>query len=52
MQEDCRNCKQWESCPCGKEGHKNGTSIGYSIGECKEYEERGQSNSKDFKWSC
>ena len=37
MSEDCRNCEQWDTCPCGKEGHENGTSIGYSIGECKEY---------------
>lgn len=36
--EDCRSCKKWDKCPCGKEGHENGTSIGYSIGECKEYE--------------
>ena len=36
--EDCRNCKRWNECPCGKEGHENGTSIGYSIGECKDYE--------------
>ena len=36
--EDCRNCKKWNKCPCGKEGHENGTSIGYSIGECKDYE--------------
>lgn len=36
--EDCRNCKEWNRCPCGKEGHENGTSIGYSIGECKNYE--------------
>lgn len=36
--EDCRNCKKWNECPCGKEGHENGTSIGYSIGECKDYE--------------
>jgi len=36
--EDCRNCKRWDECPCGKEGHTNGTSIGYSIGECKDYE--------------
>lgn len=35
---DCRNCKKWDECPCGKEGHTNGTSNGYSIGECKEYE--------------
>lgn len=35
---DCRNCKKWNECPCGKEGHENGTSIGYSIGECKDYE--------------
>lgn len=36
--EDCRNCKKWNECPCGKAGHENGTSIGYSIGECKDYE--------------
>lgn len=35
--EDYRNCKKWNKCPCGKEGHENGTSIGYSIGECKDY---------------
>ena len=35
---DCRNCKKWNKCPCGKEGHENGTSIGYSIGECQDYE--------------
>lgn len=35
---DCRNCKKWNECPCGKKGHENGTSIGYSIGECKDYE--------------
>lgn len=35
--EDCRNCKHYESCPCGKKGHDKGTSIGYSIGECKDY---------------
>lgn len=37
---DCRNCVNWETCPCGKPGHDNGTSIGYSIGECKDYQER------------
>ena len=36
---DCRNCIQWETCLCGKPGHDKGTSIGYSIGECKEYQE-------------
>lgn len=36
--EDCRNCKKWEDCPCGKEGHESGTSQGYSIGECKDFE--------------
>lgn len=35
---DCRDCKKWEVCECGKKGHENGTSIGYSIGECKEFE--------------
>ena len=34
---DCRDCKKWEDCPCGSNGHKNGTSQGYSIGECKDY---------------
>lgn len=34
----CRDCKKWEVCECGKKGHENGTSIGYSIGECKEFE--------------
>lgn len=34
----CKNCKHWDACPCGKHGHEKGTSIGYSIGECKEYE--------------
>ena len=36
--EDCRNCKKWDDCECGRKGHINGTSIGYSIGECKDYE--------------
>lgn len=34
---DCRNCKYWDICPCGKSGHEKGTSLGYSIGECKNY---------------
>ena len=34
---DCRNCKKWSECECGEKGHKNGTSIGYSIGECRDY---------------
>ena len=34
---DCRDCNKWETCECGKQGHDKGTSIGYSIGECKEY---------------
>ena len=37
---DCRNCQEWESCPCGKIDHDKETSIGYSIGECKEYKEK------------
>ena len=37
---DCRICKKWNECPCGKEGHENGTSIGYSVGECREYEQQ------------
>jgi hypothetical protein len=36
--DDCRNCKKWDDCECGRKGHINGTSIGYSIGECKDYE--------------
>ena len=43
--EDCRNCQEWESCSCGKIGHDNGTSVGYSIGECKHYKEK-QNESK------
>ena len=39
---DCRDCVRWETCPCGKTGHEKGTSIGYSIGECKDYVERNQ----------
>lgn len=34
----CKDCKKWKVCECGKKGHDNGTSIGYSIGECKEFE--------------
>lgn len=34
---DCRDCKEFEDCPCGKNGHENGTSQGYSIGECKDF---------------
>ncbi len=37
---DCRNCEKWKECECGEKGHKNGTSIGYSIGECKDFEEK------------
>lgn len=33
----CRDCRDYDICPCGREGHDNGTSIGYSIGECKDY---------------
>ena len=35
---DCRNCKKWDECECGRKGHENGTSIGYSVGECRDYE--------------
>lgn len=35
---DCRDCKKWNDCECGKNGHDKGTSIGYSVGECAEYE--------------
>ena len=34
---DCRDCVEWKTCPCGEEGHTKGTSIGYSIGECKDF---------------
>lgn len=37
---DCRNCQKWETCPCGENGHRKGTSIGHSIGECKDYKEK------------
>ena len=36
---DCRNCDKWKTCENGEKGHTNGTSIGYSIGECKDYAE-------------
>jgi hypothetical protein len=35
---NCRDCKEYEDCPCGKDGHESGTSQGYSIGECKDFE--------------
>ena len=36
---DCRNCDKWKTCENGEKGHTNGTSIGYSIGECRDYAE-------------
>ena len=39
-EECCRNCQKWESCSCGEIGYDKGTSIGYSIGECKHYKEK------------
>ena len=41
-EKDCRYCDKWEECPCGKKGHDNGTSIGYSIGECKDYKHKSE----------
>lgn len=35
---NCRDCKEFEDCSCGKNGHESGTSQGYSIGECKDFE--------------
>ena len=35
---DCRDCKKWIMCPCGLSGHVEGTSIGFSIGECKDFD--------------
>ncbi len=37
--DNCINCINYETCPCGKTGHEKGISIGYSIGECKDYKE-------------
>ena len=37
MKFNCRDCKKYEDCPCGKDGHESGTSQGYSIGECKDF---------------
>jgi len=37
---DCRKCQKWKTCPCGENGHRKGTSIGFSIGECKDYKEK------------
>lgn len=34
---NCRDCNKWEFCECGKKGHENGTSKGYSIGECTHF---------------
>ena len=34
---DCRNCDKWTECECGEKAHANGTSQGYSIGECKDF---------------
>lgn len=34
---NCRDCVEWKTCPCGEEGHTKGTSIGCSIGECKDF---------------
>lgn len=34
---DCCDCIEWKTCPCGEKGHKNGTSKGYSIGECRDF---------------
>ena len=41
---DCRDCKEYEDCPCGKDGHESGTSQGYSIGECKDFEPQERSD--------
>ena len=40
---DCRDCLHWETCLCGKVGHNNGTSIGYSIGQCMDFTKRTKS---------
>lgn len=34
---DCRDCKIWLECPNGMRGHIEGTSIGFSIGECADF---------------
>lgn len=36
----CKSCQEYDICPCGREGHDNGTSVGDSIGECSSYKER------------
>jgi len=41
---DCRDCKEYEDCPCGKDGHESKTSQGYSIGECKDFEPQERSD--------
>ena len=45
--EDCRNCEKWNDCPCGKDGHKKGTAQGYSIGECKKFKLRAESEERN-----
>lgn len=37
---DCRSCDKWKTCENGEKGHANGTSSGYSIGECRDYAEQ------------
>lgn len=51
---DCRLCKEFDECENGKKGHENGTSIGYSIGECKDYEpcEDVMSRILQRMWNC
>lgn len=46
--EDCRTCNKWSECECGEKGHKNSTSIGYSIGNCKNYEPCKDCTNKEF----
>ena len=44
---DCRSCDKWKTCENGEKGHANGTSIGYSIGECRDYAELKGENKKE-----
>ena len=48
---DCRDCKEFEDCPCGKDGHENGISQGYSIGGCKDFETQKDKSKTEFWWN-
>ena len=38
--DDCRDCREWDTCSCGRPGHEGGTSLGYPTGACAEFKPR------------